>query len=795
MLFIRNVKVFLQNYMKVKYLTLIFIFFFFNSLSQDRYTISGFIQDFNSGESLIGVSIYESKSFKGPSTNQYGFYSLTLDKGEYEIVYSFIGYKTITKKITLDKNIRTNVSLKTDAILTKEVIVKGERLDKNVASSDMSQVKLKVESVKELPVILGEVDVLKSAQLLPGIQSGGEGNSGLYVRGGGPDQNLILLDEAVVYNAAHLFGFFSVFNADAIKDMNIIKGGMPAEYGGRLSSVIDITMKDGNNKRFQADGGIGLLSSRLTLQGPIQKEKSSFIVSGRRTYIDVLAQPFMNEENAFSGSGYYFYDLTTKVNYKLSDKNRLYLSGYFGRDVFDFINSDNGIGISIPWGNATTSLRWNHLFNDKLFVNTSVIFTDYRFQFNIAQSDFEFKIYTGINDWNTKVDFLYQPNQRNTIRFGTNYTYHKFIPGNATGRSGEVEFAPDEVYTQYSNEGALYLSNDIELSDEIKAHLGLRYSSFQYKGNITFREYIKSDLTGENDNYRNIEPRASLRYRINTNNSIKMAFTQNYQYIHLASLSSLSLPADLWVPSSKDIKPKFSTQYALGYFKNFNENMYETSVEAYYKEITNLIEYKEGVLPEDNTNTNSDDAFVFGDGDSYGVELLIKKNKGKTTGWVGYTLSKTTKYFDDVNNGNPFPAKYDRRHDLSITASHKLNDKWTLSTVFVYATGNSITLPTERYVIGGDVYTEYTSRNGYKMPPYHRLDIGATFKPKPKRKYESSWNFSIYNVYSRKNPYFIYFALESDDNNGSIQNGNITPKAYQVSIFPILPSVTWNFSF
>ena len=781
--------------MKIKYLILIFIFSFFNSLSQDRYTISGFIQDFNSGESLIGVSIYESKSFKGTSTNQYGFYSLTLDKGEYEIVYSFIGYKTITKKIKLDKNIRTNISLKTDAILTKEVIVEGERLDKNVASSNMSQVKLKVESVKELPVILGEVDVLKSAQLLPGIQSGGEGNSGLYVRGGGPDQNLILLDEAVVYNAAHLFGFFSVFNADAIKDMNIIKGGMPAEYGGRLSSVIDITMKDGNNKRFQADGGIGLLSSRLTLQGPIQKEKSSFIVSGRRTYIDVLAQPFMNEENAFSGSGYYFYDLTTKVNYKLSDKNRLYLSGYFGRDVFDFINSDNGIGISIPWGNATTSLRWNHLFNDKLFVNTSVIFTDYRFQFNIAQSDFEFKIYTGINDWNTKVDFLYQPNQRNTIIFGTNYTYHKFIPGNATGRSGEVEFAPDEVYTQYSNEGALFFSNDIELSDEIKAHLGLRYSSFQYKGNITFREYIKSDLTGENDNYRNIEPRASLRYRINTNNSIKMAFTQNYQYIHLASLSSLSLPADLWVPSSKDIKPKFSTQYALGYFKNFNENMYETSVEAYYKEITNLIEYKEGVLPEDNTNTNSDDAFVFGDGDSYGVELLIKKNKGKITGWIGYTLSKTTKYFDDVNNGNPFPAKYDRRHDLSITASHKLNDKWTLSTVFVYATGNSITLPTERYVIGGDVYTEYTSRNGYKMPPYHRLDIGATFKPKPKRKYESSWNFSIYNVYSRKNPYFIYFALESDNNNGSIQNGNITPKAYQVSIFPILPSVTWNFSF
>ena len=782
--------------MRLLYSLILCIFLSFTIIGQNQFTISGYVQDNASGENLIGVSIYEKESFKGTASNQYGFYSLTLDEGNYKIIYSFIGFKTITKDINLNKNIRLNISLDNDAILTEEITVTGEKLDKNVSSSDMSQAKIEVQNIKQLPVILGEVDVLKSAQLLPGIQSGGEGNSGLYVRGGGPDQNLILLDEAVVYNAAHLFGFFSVFNADAIKDINIIKGGMPAEYGGRLSSVLDITMKDGNNKKYEVDGGIGLLSSRLTLQGPVQKEKSSFIISGRRTYIDVLSKPFMPEDNAFSGSGYYFYDLTTKVNYRISDKDRLYLSGYFGRDVFNFNNSENGIGIEIPWGNATTSLRWNHLFNDKLFMNTSLIFSDYRFEFNIAQQDFELKIFSGINDWNSKVDFLYQPNQRHTIKFGANYTYHEFTPGNASGRAGEVVFEPDEIYKQYSNEGAIYFSDDFEVSDILKVHAGLRYSSFQHSGYISFRDYIRNDFNASDDNYRNIEPRLSFRYKINPTSSVKGAYTQNYQYIHLASTSSVSLPTDLWVPSSAVIEPKFSEQYALGFFKNFKENMYETSIEAYYKNMTNLIEYKEGVLPEDNTNSSSDDAFVFGDGESYGAEFLVKKNTGKTTGWIGYTISKTTRYFDEVNNGEPFPAKYDRRHDLSITATHKLSKSWTLSSVFVYATGNSITLPTERYTIGGNVYTEFTSRNGYRMKPYHRLDIGATYTPKKKKRFQSSWNFSIYNVYSRKNPYFLYFALESPEGEtGNIQNGNITPKAYQVSIFPILPSVTWNFNF
>ncbi len=778
------------------FLTILLICCFTDSFAQDNYTISGYVQDESSGESLIGVSIYDKNTYKGTTTNQYGFYSLTLPKGQYDIIFSFIGFKSIEKKLDLSKDLRLNISLKNNAIVTDEVIVTGERLDKNVSSSDMSQAKIEVDNIKQLPVILGEVDVLKSAQLLPGIQSGGEGNSGLYVRGGGPDQNLILLDEAVVYNAAHLFGFFSVFNADAIKDINIIKGGMPAEFGGRLSSVLDITMKDGNNKKYQVDGGIGLLSSRLTVQGPIQKNKSSFIVSGRRTYVDVLAKPFMQGDNAFSGSGYFFYDLTTKVNYRISDKDRLFLSGYFGRDVFTFANSNNDIGIGIPWGNATTSLRWNHLFNDKLFMNTSLIFSDYRFEFNIEQSQFELKIFSGINDWNTKIDFLYQPNQRNTIKFGANYIYHEFTPGNATGRSGEVVFEPDEIFRQYSNEGAIYFSDDIDITDELRVHAGLRYSSFQHSGYISFRDYVSNEFTGSKDNYRHIEPRLTFRYKVNPTSSVKGAYTQNYQYIHLASTSSVTLPTDLWIPSSAGIKPKFSDQYAMGYFKNFKENTYETSIEAYYKEMTNLIEYKEGVLPEDNTNSNSDDAFAFGDGESYGVELLVKKNKGKTTGWIGYTLSKTTRFFDEVNNGNPFPAKYDRRHDLSITATHKLSDKWSLSSVFVYATGNAITLPTQRYVIGGNIYTEFTSRNGFRMDPYHRLDIGATYTRKKKKKFQSSWNFSIYNLYSRKNPYFIYFALEAPEGeNGSIQEGNLTPKAYQVSIFPILPSVTWNFNF
>ena len=791
---------------KIFFIFIISLVYSYKLLAQS-YTISGYVQEESNGESLIGVSVYPNSTNKGKgtSTNQYGSYSLTLEKGDHEIIYSFIGLESITKKVNLQNNLEINVSLKESNTLLKEINITEDGLDKNVEKSNMSQVKLKIKNVKSIPAILGEIDVLKTAQLLPGISSGGEGNSGLYVRGGGPDQNLVLLDEAIVYNAAHLFGFFSVFNADAIKDINIIKGGMPAEFGGRLSSVLDITMKDGNNKNFQVDGGIGLLSSRMTLQGPIQKDKSSFIISGRRTYVDVLSKPFLNrkdpetgEANPFAESGYYFYDLTTKLNYRISNKDRLFLSGYFGRDVFNFSDNESGFGVQIPWGNATTSLRWNHLFNNKLFMNSSLIFTDYRFEFQIKQSDFQFNIFSGINDWNQKTDFLYIPNQKHEIKFGTNFTYHIFTPGNATGRAGEVEFASDSIFRQKSNEAAIYISDDFELNDNIKINAGLRYSSFQHSGNINPFEFIKNELNLDTSNhYRHIEPRISIRHKLNTSSSIKASFSQNYQYVHLASTGSLSLPTDLWIPSSKVIKPKFSNQYASGYFRNFKDNMYETSVEVYYKEMNNLIEYKEGILPEDNTNTSSDNSFTFGDGESYGVELLIRKNSGKSTGWIGYTWSKTTQLFEDINSGNPYPAKYDRRHDLSATLNYQLAESWMLSGVFVYATGNALTIPTERYVINGEIYTQFNERNSFRMIPYHRMDIGFTYDPINQKKFNSSWNFSIYNLYNRKNPYFIYLDVvnSNDDVSGSIQEGNITPKAYQVSIFPILPSITWNFSF
>tara|TARA_Y100000589_G_scaffold330560_1_gene380614 strand:- start:3265 stop:5607 length:2343 start_codon:yes stop_codon:yes gene_type:complete len=780
--------------MKKTILSVFLSMFLFSLYAQEKYTLSGYVKDNETGEYLIGATVYLKENLKGTSTNQYGFYSITVENGNYSVIYSFLGLKKEEKTIKLNKNLRLNISLQSNAIITNEVVIESEGADKNIASSNMSQVKIDVKNIKRLPAFMGEVDVLKTIQLLPGVQSSGEGNSGFYVRGGGPDQNLILLDEATVYNASHLFGFFSVFNADAIKDINLIKGGMPAKYGGRLASVLDISMKEGNSKKFEVDGGLGLISSKLTLQGPIKKDTSSFIVSGRRTYIDVLINPLINDTSAFKGTGYYFFDLTTKVNYRISDKDRIFLSGYFGRDVFTFRNADRGFKFDIPWGNATGSIRWNHLFNDKLFVNTSVIFSDYQFSFGAEQNDFEFKLNSSITDWNTKIDFSYIPNLKHNIKFGTHFTYHTFIPGSVTGRSGDVSFNPEKIFKQYSNEGAIYISDDFEVNEELKINAGLRYSSFQFGGPITVRNYLKNEFTFDSTNHhRNLEPRLSMRYKIDKNHSLKASYTQNYQYIHLASLSSVSLPTDLWVPSTKIVKPQYGRQFAVGFFKNLLNDSWETSLEAYHKKMKNLIEYKEGVLPEDNTNTSSDDSFTFGSGNSYGLEFFIKKRLGRTTGWLGYTISKTTRYFDDLNNGNEFPAKYDRTHDLSVTATYDINDNWVLSAVFVYATGNTLTPALDRYIIDGNIFTEYANRNSYRMPEYHRMDVSATYtKKKPEKRFNSSWSFSIYNIYNRANPYFIYFDFEGE---GNLAEGGIDPKAFQISLFPIIPSITWNFNF
>jgi hypothetical protein len=776
-----------------------FLFIHIALFSQEKFTISGYVKDKSNGEYLVGAGVFIPELSKGASTNTYGFYSLTIEKGSYQISISFLGYNPYSQKINLDKDLRINIDLDPQVITSQEVVITGERKDENTQSTKMGTIEMQIGQIKQMPALMGEVDILKTIQLLPGVQSAGEGNSGFYVRGGGPDQNLILLDEAIVYNASHLFGFFSVFNADAIKDVNLIKGGMPANYGGRLSSVLDISMKEGNNKKFQIDGGIGIISSRLTVQGPIKKDTSSFIISGRRTYIDVLMKPFINDTSPFSGSGYYFYDLNTKINYRLSDKDRLFLSGYFGRDAFSFSDKDSDLGFGIDWGNATASLRWNHLFNNKLFLNTSAIFSNYNFTLGINQNDFELKLFSGMQDWNGKVDFSYYPSVRHSLKFGANYVFHIFTPSNASAKSGDVEFDLGDFVNYYAHESAVYFTDDFELTEKIKINAGLRYSMFEQIG--PFNRYIKNELNQTTDTivyekgekvalYHGPEPRLSIRYSINSKSSIKAAFTQNYQYVHLASLASTSLPADLWVPSSDRVKPQFGTQYSAGYFRNFKDNMIETSVEVYYKTMKNLIEYEEGAIIGNNVTDNPDNAFVFGTGESYGTELFIKKSTGKLTGWIGYTLSWTTREFEDINNGEAFYAKYDSRHDISTTLTYELNERWSFSTVFVYNTGNALTIPVARYIIDGYIVNEYGKRNDFRMSSYHRLDLSVNFYGKKRKRFQSDWNFSIYNVYNRKNPYFIYFA-----NVGSLEDNNLEISAKQVSLFPILPSVTWNFKF
>ncbi len=794
-------------------LTFFFVLISFVSFLQNS-TLSGSIKDSETGELLIGASVFVEKLKQGISSNLYGFYSLTIPNGNYTVKVSFVGYREVVKKIEIHESQKLNIELVPTDVFIPIVTIEGENEDGNTRDTDMSKVELDVEQLKTLPAFMGEVDILKSIQLLPGVQSSGEGNTGFYVRGGGPDQNLIMLDEAVVYNAAHLFGFFSVFNADAIKNVNLVKGGMPANYGGRLSSVLDISMKDGNAKKFQADGGIGVIASRLTLQGPIQKNKSSFIVSGRRTYISELAQPFIKDDSPVKGSGYYFYDFNAKLNYEISDKDRLYLSGYFGKDVFTYVQAESGFTVNIPWGNATAALRWNHLFSDKLFLNTTAIYSSYDFQFEGRQEDFSFGLYSGIRDWNLKADFSYYPNPKHTIKFGANYTYHTFIPNNVTATQGDTEFDLGGAVRLYANEGALYFLDDVELTSLLKMNIGFRLSSFQHIG--PFTRYIKDnndniietiEYTGKKalKTYVRPEPRVTGRLILDENSSFKFGSTLNYQYMHLVSVGGNSLPTDLWIPSTDVIKPQQAIQFNMGYFRNFKNNMFETSVEVYYKDLQNLIEFKDGADPSDGVNDNIDNQVTFGDGYSYGAELFIKKNKGKLTGWIGYTWSKTFRQFDELNNGNKYPAKFDRRHDLSITGAYRLNERWVFGAVFVYATGNSITLPASKYFVEGELLVEYADRNSYRMAPYHRADISATWYGKKykefknietgemeqvPKKFTSNWNFSVFNLYNRKNPYFIYF-----DNTGNLTQGTLDVAAIQVSLFPVLPSVTWNFSF
>ena len=766
--------------------------------AQSRYTISGYVKDSTSGETLIGASIAINGQRRGVNTNAYGFYSITLPTGRYEVVASYAGFEVQVKAISLDSDIALNFELQPRNRM-QEVVISSRRRESNVKQAQMGKITLPIAQIKSVPAFLGEVDPLKTIQLLPGVRNAGEGSAGIYVRGGGPDQNLIMLDDAVVYNTGHLFGFFSIFNADAIKNVSLIKGGMPAQYGGRLSSVLDIAMKEGNDKETQVEGGIGLIASRVSLQGPIKKNKASYMISARRTYIDALTKPFVSRNSQFFGSGYYFYDLNAKVNYKFSEKDRLYLSGYFGRDVFDFVNGQRSLDVNIPWGNATGTLRWNHVFNNKLFSNTTLVYNDYNFTFRAAQSNFQIKLASGIRDVNVKQDFDWYPFSDHKIKFGGQYTYHRFTPSVVSGQQDTVVFNPLNAQPKFAHEAALYIQDDWDINRKWKLNIGMRYSLFQQVGPLTIYEKdadgnpLDSTVYGRGDKvkqYGGLEPRATLRYALDDNTSIKGSVTRNLQYIHLVSNAGTTLPTDIWVPSTYRVRPQISWLYALGLYKNFNQNTWETSVEVYYKSMANQIEYQEGYTP--NTLEDTENFFTFGRGWSYGSEFFVNKVRGRLTGWIGYTLSWTWRKFPELNEGRKFPAKFDRRHDLSIVATYELNKRWKLSGSFVFGTGNAATLPQRFYIVNNTLTQEYSRINEYRLPSYHRLDFSAINSPKrnEKRKLKTEWVFSIYNTYSRLNPYFIYF-----DQTGNPFDGSLRVQARQVSLFPIIPAVTWNFKF
>lgn len=783
-----------------------------NLSAQETCTISGYVTNASDGETVIGAKVYLPSIGKGAITNNYGFFSLSVPCGEYEIEFRVGGQETEKKTILLEGELRYDMEMGKDFQAIDEVVINADALN-NTNSTKIGQIELNIDEIKQLPAFMGEVDIIKTIQLLPGVSSAAEGGQGFYVRGGGPDQNLVLLDEAIVYNAAHLFGFFSVFNADAVKSVNLIKGGMPANFGGRTSSVLEVNMNEGNYKKFKVKGGIGAISSRLTLEGPLKKDRGSFIVSGRRTYIDIIMKAAIPDSSPFAGSSYFFYDLNLKMNYKLGKKDKIFLSSYYGKDEFSFGNTDDGFQVDMPWGNGIVALRWNHLFSSKLFMNVTGTFTDYLFSFGSEQDQFRFELKSGIRDWGGKVDFSYFPNPRHRVKWGLNYIYHTFTPTSVSASSEDVVFDTGIAQKLFSHESAAYLLDEIDLNENVRLNIGVRYSTFQHMG--PFTRYVDGGLSAPDSTiqydkgdlikfYQGLEPRLSMRWLLPDKSSIKAGLTYNFQYVHLTSLSAVSLPTDIWFPTTSIAKPQQGLQGSLGYFRNFANNKWETSLEVYYKDMRNLIEYEEGALPGDNINDNTDNLLTFGRGWSYGAEIFVKRTFGKLTGWVGYTWSKTERLFESLNGGNKFPAKYDRRHDLSVVVSYKLSDRWTFSTAFIYATGNTLTLPTSWYVQDQDLLFNYGQRNSTRMAPYHRLDLSAIWYSKAykekedsdgelikvKKRFRSNWAFSIYNVYNRANPYFLYV-----DNDGDFLQGNFEISIKQVTLFPIIPSVTWNFEF
>ena len=769
---------------KITYLLLLILILVLPGFAQQKFTISGYIKDVNTGENLIGATItIKELQGKGAGTNAYGFYSLTLPAGRYQVTAQFIGYATKTEQINLSQSVRKNFALTEQVSTLGEIVISGQRKDENITRTNMGVQKLNTNEIKSIPVLFGENDVLKTIQLLPGIKPAGEGSSGFNVRGGSSDQNLILLDEATVFNASHLMGFFSVFNSDAIKDITVYKGNEPAEYGGRLSSVLDIRMKDGNDQKMKVSGGIGLISSRINVEGPIVKDKGSFMITGRRTYADLFLK--FSSDTSKNRTRLFFYDLNAKASYRLNNNNRIYLSGYFGQDQISLKNT-----FGINWGNISGTLRWNHLFSDRLFSNTSLIFSNYDYKIYINTGN-QLNIVSRIQDYGIKQDLQLYINNFSTLKFGFNSIYHKIIPGVITS---DTKVDLKNLTNKYDWENSIYLSHQYRISEKFGFEYGSRLTLFSAMGPGSYYTYDLNGKVTAVDTYRsgefirtyiNLEPRLTIDFRINPESSIKASASRNVQNLHLLSNSTSGNPTDLWIPSSNNVKPELADQVSLGYYRNFKSNTYEFSVESYYKNLLNQIDYKNGA--ELMFNENVESQILFGTGRAYGLEFFLKKNQGRFNGWISYTLSRTERKFEAINGGNYFPAKQDRKHDVSIVGIYELSKIWTLSATWVYYTGNAVTYPTGKYAIEGKTIFLYSDRNANRMPSYHRLDLGATWVRKKSDRFESSWNFSLYNAYGHDNAYMITFRDSKSDPTRT--------EAVQTTLFKMIPSVTYNFKF
>ena len=780
---------------------IVFCFIILPLNAQEKFTLSGTISEEKSNETLIGVNIIFPEITAGTTTNEYGFYSITLPEGTYKIIISYLGYATLSESITLSDDISKNFSL-TDALESLDEVIITENIEKlNIRTPQMSVNKLTSSTIKDIPVVLGESDIIKAITLLPGVTNAGEGASGFNVRGGSADQNLILLDEATIYNSSHLFGFFSVFNPDAIKDLRLYKGGIPARYGGRVASVLDIYQKEGNSKEFHANGGVGIVSSRLLLEGPLEKEKGSFLLGGRSSYAHLFL-PLFDIDNIA-----YFYDLNTKLSYKINERNNIYLSGYFGRDVFKIEDTFEN-----TYGNSVLNFRWNHLFSDKIFSNLSLIYSDY--YYNLKLNFVEFDWVSGIQNFNLKYDFKHYLNDKLKLQYGLNSIYYQFNPGEINPTVPSSGINPFKLTNKYAFENAIYLDAEHKVSDKLALSYGLRLSSFHRLGqdklntyennqpvlfNEDFKIYEKAEPNGIDtykrsdviESFYNLEPRASLAYQLNAESSVKLSYNRMSQYLHLLSNTSSPTPLDIWTPSGKYVKPQLLDQFAVGYFKNFNDNTYSLEVESFYKNVKNRIDYIDGA--DLIANNAIEQIILNGKSRAYGLEVLFRKNEGRFKGWLAYTLSKSEQQTPGrtptelgINNGNWYNTPYDKTHDISLTGSYQWNEKWKISTNFLFQTGQPATFPNGQYEYNGLIIPNYSSRNSDRLPSYNRLDVSLNYTPKPKKNegWQSYWVFGIYNIYDRTNAASISFG----QNETTGQN-----EATKLSIFGIVPSISYNF--